>query len=127
MPFPYLVGAAPIRVDTVEYFGSLGIDINEVCSFLLKWCNQEFCQHEARGWAESTPAHVAFRSTACPNVVGLAPCPIVRRALSHLATGPHVMSPTFRVVRAATQIISRAMHREGTVIRITLGLVTCDP
>lgn len=50
-----MTGAAPIRVDTLEYFGQLGIDINEVygmseCTGASTWSLNEAHQWGSCGW-----------------------------------------------------------------------------
>lgn len=50
-----LTGAAPIRVDTLEYFAQLGIQINEVygmseCTGACTWSTDDFHQWGSCGW-----------------------------------------------------------------------------
>jgi len=61
-----LTGAAPIRVDTVEYFGSLGIYINELygmseCTGVCTGSTDQCHQWGSVGWAMPGCEVVAFK------------------------------------------------------------------
>lgn len=77
-------GAAPIRVDTLEYFGSLGMSINEVygmseCTGACTWSLEEAHQWGSCGWEMPGVEVKAFRvdevdlnkKTVCPNAPSL--------------------------------------------------------
>eukprot|EP00927_Polykrikos_kofoidii_P053339 TRINITY_DN4773_c0_g1_i4.p1 TRINITY_DN4773_c0_g1~~TRINITY_DN4773_c0_g1_i4.p1 ORF type:complete len:778 (+),score=97.53 TRINITY_DN4773_c0_g1_i4:203-2335(+) len=77
-------GAAPIRVDTLEYFGSLGLQINEVygmseCTGAVTWSTDQAHQWGSCGWAMPGQELKAFivdpqdlnKKTECPRAASL--------------------------------------------------------